>query len=82
MPIQAVIGLYISNLPGSKGVREWLTGSKPVVCIRNAILDHSLPGVHGALLVRISIVLRYSYSVGLSIAVVLEHFDTSPFPTL
>ena len=38
---------------------------------RNAILDHSLPGVHGALLVGISIALRYSYSVGLSIAVVL-----------
>ena len=37
--------------------------------IRNAILDHSLPGVHGALLVGISIVLRYSYSVGLSIAI-------------
>ena len=32
---------------------------------------YSLPGVHGALLLGISIVLRYSYSVGLSIAVVL-----------
>ena len=39
--------------------------------MRNAILDHSLHGVHGALLVLISIVLRYCYSVGLSLAVVL-----------
>ena len=40
-------------------------------CIRNAILDHSLPGVHGALLLLISIALSYRYSVGLSIDVVL-----------
>ena len=56
---------------------------------RNAILDHSLPGVHGALLVGISIVLRYRYSVGLSIAVVLAEGMCSgatppvrPSPTL
>ena len=35
------------------------------------MLDHSLPGVHGTLLVGVSVVLRYSYSVGLLIAAVL-----------
>ena len=44
------------------------------MCIRNAILDHSLQGVHGTLLVGISIALRYIYSLGLLIAVVLAIF--------